>query len=112
MARKHRALVPRGQNATEWLTAISGKVADKRMGCTFHYKEAMKECSKMMRGVAVAEKPAREGDASFRNYEIPVGALAGMLGQVTSPEARTKYHTSVDPRNLGRFVTTTIIIGP
>ena len=33
MARKQRALVPRGQNATEWLTAISGKVADKRMGC-------------------------------------------------------------------------------
>ena len=33
MARKQRALVPRGQNATKWLTAISGKVADKRMGC-------------------------------------------------------------------------------
>jgi len=33
MARKQRTLVPRGRNATEWLTAISGKVADKRMGC-------------------------------------------------------------------------------
>ena len=33
LARKQRALVPRGPNTEPWLTAISGKVADRRMAC-------------------------------------------------------------------------------
>ena len=63
--------------------------------------DALRYSSKLLRGLA-AGMPAKSGPEM--EYELPLGAIAGMVGTLEITHARSKYFVTVSARDIRKFI--------
>ena len=63
--------------------------------------DGLRYSSKLLRGLA-ADMPAKSGPEM--EYELPLGAIAGMVGTLEITHARSKYFVTVSARDIRKFI--------
>ena len=91
----------KSQPYTDWQARVGED--GYHMAGTFHYDEAMKECSRMMRGI-VDTLPKPDGTNSTETMQVPNGGLADMIGQVKIPANGATFFATIDPTDLTKIV--------
>ena len=70
-----------------------------------HYQQmvfdGLRQSSKLLRGI-VPEMPSRDGPEM--EYQLPNGAIAGMVGTLEIVHSRSKYFVTVSARDIRKFV--------